>query len=63
MVTLSGGVTEPARVGRVYQAASGRECREVLLGSGRAERAQLVCTDPRDGTRLTPPLLRGSGAG
>jgi hypothetical protein len=47
----------------VYQAASGRECREVLLGSGRGERAQLVCIDPRDGSRLTPPLLRGSGPG
>ncbi len=61
-VNLAGG-TEPARIARIYQAASGRECREVVLGSGRAERSQLVCTDAAEGTRLTPPLLRGGRAG
>ncbi len=59
-VVNMGGVSQSARVQRVYHAASGRECREVVLGSGGAERAQVVCTDAAVGTRLTPPLLRGS---
>lgn len=58
-VTVS-GMTQPARVVRVYHAASGRECRELVLGMGSAERAQIVCSDPESGMRLTPPLLRGS---
>lgn len=54
------GIAQPARVVRVYHAASGRECRELVLGAGGGERAQLVCADPEAGMRLTPPLLRGS---
>lgn len=54
------GIAQPVRVMRVYHAASGRECREIVLGAGSAERAQLVCSDPESGMRLTPPLLRGS---
>lgn len=47
------------RLGRTYYAASGRECREVLLGGGMAERAQVVCRQP-DGTfSTTRPLLQG----
>lgn len=60
-VTLASGGTVRARVGRRYVAASGRDCREVLLGSGVEERTQLVCAGP-EGTHLTPPLLRGGGA-
>jgi hypothetical protein len=50
------GVAEPARVLRAYHAASGLECREVMLGSLGQERAQLAC-----GQELAQPLLRGSG--
>ena len=46
------------RLLRSYTAASGRECREVLIGTGLAERTRLVC---RDDGGWTParPLLRG----
>jgi len=54
------GIVQPARVVRVYHAASGRECRELVLGAGGGERAQVVCSDPEAGLRLTPPLLRSA---
>jgi hypothetical protein len=54
------GVAEQARVLRAYHAASGLECREMLLGSGGGERAQLACGNA-DGYQLAQPLLRGSG--
>jgi hypothetical protein len=62
------GSVTPAQTGRptrvrllrAYNAASGRECREVLLGSGLEERSRLVCQ--ADGTwREARPLLRGGG--
>ena len=48
------------RLLRSYTAASGRECREVLVGTGLAERSRLVC---RGEAGWTParPLLRGGG--
>ena len=54
------GVAEPARVLRAYNSASGLECREMILGSGGQERAQLACGDA-GGYQLAQPLLRGSG--
>lgn len=51
------------RVGRAYAAASGRECRELLIGSGIGERSAVVCNDPVGGWTHARPLLRGSGAG
>ena len=54
------GVAERARVLRAYTAASGRECREILLGNGGGERSQLVCGDAA-GFQVARPLLRGSG--
>ncbi|WP_164867778.1 DVU3141 family protein [Rhodovarius crocodyli] len=60
MVTLADGTSVRARVQRQYAAASGRNCREVILGSGLQERTQLVCAGP-EGSHLTPPLLRGGG--
>lgn len=60
MVTLANGTSIRARVQREYAAASGRTCREVILGSGLQERTQLVCSG-QDGSHLTPPLLRGGG--
>ena len=54
-----GGALGGMRLGRTYHAASGRECREVLLGGGMAERAQVACRQP-DGTYAsTRPLLQG----
>lgn len=53
------GVAQRARVLRAYNAASGRQCREILLGSGIGERSQLVCGDAH-GFQMAPPLLRGA---
>jgi hypothetical protein len=63
MVVLADGSRVPARVARSYTAANGRECREVMLGSGRGERAQLVCQGgPELGGAwvVARPLLGGS---
>jgi hypothetical protein len=62
-VTLAGGQSASVRLVRAYQAASGRECREVLVGSGMAERAQLVCATEGGGWAPSRPLLRGGAAG
>jgi len=43
MVVMDDGSRFPARVARSYVSAGGRECRDVILGSGRGERASLVC--------------------
>jgi hypothetical protein len=58
-VVLEGGVTQRVRLGRVYQAASGRECREVLLGGGLAERARVACRQGDGSFAEARPLLRG----
>lgn len=51
---------QPARFIRSYNAASGRECREIALGYGTNERVALACRRP-DGTFASSrPLLRGS---
>ncbi|MBY0335578.1 MAG: hypothetical protein K2X11_03145 [Acetobacteraceae bacterium] len=59
-VTLEGGIPERARLTRVYQAASGRECREVILGSGVAERARIACRQADGSFAAARPLLRGA---
>lgn len=51
---------QPARLVRVYNAASGRECREVLLGSGATERTAVACRTPEGSFVPARPLLRGS---
>jgi hypothetical protein len=51
---------EPARLVRSYNAASGRECREILLGSGASERTAVACRTPEGGFASARPLLRGS---
>ena len=43
MGVMDDGSRFPARVARSYVSAGGRECRDVILGSGRGERASLVC--------------------
>ncbi len=55
------GVVEgqPARLVRVYHAASGRECREVLLGAGLSQRAAVACRQPDGSFASSRPLLQG----
>ncbi|MFN3447103.1 MAG: hypothetical protein ACK44F_00260 [Roseococcus sp.] len=55
------GVVEgqPARLLRVYHAASGRECREVLLGTGMSQRAAVACRQPDGSFASSRPLLQG----
>ncbi len=61
-VTLADGQPANLRLGRSYFAASGRECREVLVGAGVTQRNQLVCQ--AEGGVWVParPLLRGGAA-
>jgi len=59
-VTLpSTGQTVQLRLVRAYTAASGRECREVQVGSGSTPDSRLLC---RAGTgwREARPLIRGT---
>jgi len=56
---MAGG--EVARLGRSYHAASGRECREVILGSGFNERAQVACRQPDGSFASARALLSGGG--
>jgi hypothetical protein len=59
-VVLADGRTAQVQVLRAYAAASGRECREVLVG-GTAGRASLLCQ--ADGQWVAArPLLLGSGS-
>ncbi len=62
-VTLpSTGQTVRLRLVRAYTAASGRECREVQIGTGGGSATRLLC---RAGTgwREARPLLRSANAG
>jgi hypothetical protein len=54
---------ERVRIARAYAAASGRDCRELLIGGGLGERSAVACRDDVAGWTLTRPLLRGSGLG
>jgi hypothetical protein len=49
-----------ARLVRTYYAASGRECREVLLGAGATERTEVACQSDGGIFVTSRPLLRGS---
>lgn len=51
---------QPARVIRNYNAASGRECREIALGAGSGERVAVACRGPDGNFVSSRPLLRGS---
>lgn len=59
-VTLADGRAARVRVLRAYAAASGRECREVLVGDGGAGRAILLCQ--ADGQWVAARPLLGGGA-
>jgi hypothetical protein len=58
-VRLAGGQPASVRLARSYYAASGRECREVLVGAGMSQRSQLVCKADADTWVASRPLLRG----
>jgi hypothetical protein len=60
-VTLPNGQAATVRLVRSYHSANGRECREVLVGGGIAERQRLVCAT-ENGWAEVRPLLRGGGA-
>ena len=51
---------EQARLTRAYNAASGRECREIILGFGGAERAAVACREADGNFVSSRPLMRGS---
>jgi hypothetical protein len=60
-VTLAqNGMPTRVRLLRAYNAASGRECREVLVGTGLQERSRLVC-QADDSWQEARPLLRSGG--
>jgi len=51
---------QQARVTRSYNAASGRECREIALGYGSNERVAVACRRVDGVFASSRPLLRGS---
>jgi hypothetical protein len=59
-LALANGGPTRLRLTRAYNAASGRECREVTIGSGLGERARLVCGADGQWAEARP-LLRGGG--
>jgi hypothetical protein len=60
-ITLANGQPATVRLVRAYHAASGRECREVALGTGLGERSRLLCATPEGGWSESRTLLRGGG--
>jgi hypothetical protein len=62
-ILLAGGQSTTARLARSYSAASGRECREVMLGTGAGQHSRLVCQAENGGWVATRPLLRGGATG
>ncbi|MGG5888398.1 DVU3141 family protein [Falsiroseomonas sp. HC035] len=62
-VVMADGQSAQVRLVRSYNAASGRECRELMVGSGMIERPRLVCATGNGGWAEARPLLRGGGAG
>lgn len=60
-ITLANGQSANVRLVRSYFSANGRECREVLVSAGPAERNRVVCAAETGWTEARP-LLRG-GAG
>jgi hypothetical protein len=60
-VTMSDGRAATVRLVRAYYAASGRPCREVLVGAGMTQRSQVVCQGEDGAWAPARPLLRGGG--
>lgn len=61
VAALPGGGQARLRLLRAYHAASGRECREVLVGTGLDERTRLVCRGDDGAWAPARPLLSGGG--
>ncbi len=61
VVLSSTGQTARVRLVRAYAAASGRECREVLVGTGGGSASRLLCS-AGSGWREARPLLRSAAA-
>jgi hypothetical protein len=62
-ILLADGQSTTARLARSYSAASGRECREIMLGTGAGQHSRLVCQAENGGWVATRPLLRGGATG
>lgn len=60
-ITLADGQPATARLVRAYNAASGRECREVAVVTSAGERARVICATPEGSWAETRILLRGGG--
>ncbi|WP_203075041.1 DVU3141 family protein [Falsiroseomonas ponticola] len=60
-ITLADGQPATARLVRAYNAASGRECREVAIVTSAGERARVICATPEGSWAETRMLLRGGG--
>jgi uncharacterized SAM-binding protein YcdF (DUF218 family) len=60
-ITLADGQSATARLVRAYNAASGRECREVAVVTSAGERARVICATPEGSWAETRMLLRGGG--
>jgi len=60
MVPRAGGAAERVKLVRHYTAASGRECREILTGSGMQERIALYCREGDTWVQGRPLLRTGS---
>ena len=60
-IVLADGSAAQVRMTRSYYAASGRECRELLVGAGMAQRVQLVCAGEDGAWNTSRPLLPGAG--
>ena len=58
-----GGRVAVVRMVRSYNAASGRECRELAIGGAADGRSLLYCQDPAAGWVAARPLLRGGAIG
>lgn len=61
-ITLPGGQPASIRLVRAYHSANGRECREVLVAAGMAERSRIVCAG-ETGWVEARPLMRGGATG
>jgi hypothetical protein len=62
-VVLADGRPATVRLLRSYHAASGRQCREVLVGADLSGQRQLLCETEAGGWAPVRPLLRGGGIG
>ncbi|MFT8245128.1 DVU3141 family protein [Roseomonas sp. BN140053] len=63
VVLSDSGRTAVVQLVRSYNAASGRECRELLVGGTSEGRNALYCQDPAVGWAPARPLLRGGNIG